>query len=106
MKPTVTLDQVKRVLRSRVCADCPYRTPGTDSQSPDRPRGCESSCRLFMHLPVLREVARQVDPMVGNRKRALSNLLTQFHGGEGTSRPALRHYRHKVVKTLEGLFHQ
>jgi len=104
MRRTPTLQDVQRVTRAQVCAQCPYRTPGTDSHGVDFARPCESRCALFNHLPVLREAARQLDPMVGNRPRVLQRLIRRIGGKEGAVSGTTRHNGRRVVYLLERLF--
>jgi len=95
MRREPTLSHVQRLVRARVCPRCPYRTPGTDLQGTDTPRVCESHCELFVHLPVLREAARQLDPMVGHRPRVLARLVQRIGGRRGA-----RRYGQRVVNLL------
>ena len=104
MKPTPTLDHIQRLTRARVCAKCPYRTPGTDSQGSDFARACESSCALFMRLPVLREAARQLDPMVGHRPRVLRRLVARIGRQVGWRRGISRRSGKRVIDLLEDLY--
>ena len=62
-KPSMKL--VERTVRTRVCAECPRRTP-CPGASPDQPRACEAGCSLFLNLPKLRDLAVSVDPMVSS----------------------------------------
>ena len=104
MRRTPSSQHVQRLARVRVCARCPYRTPGTDSRDSDVSRPCESACPLFIRLPVLREAARQLDPMVGHRKRVLGRLVGRIAAGQGDRAGTLRRNGHRVVELLEKLF--
>jgi hypothetical protein len=70
----------------------------------DVARPCEASCSLFLHLPVLKEAARRLDPMVGHRTRVLSRIIRRIgrahHGGSG----AARRNGKRLVELLEDLF--
>lgn len=99
-----TLSHVQRLVRARVCARCPYRTPGTDFHGIDTPRPCESSCGLFVQLPVLREAARQLDPMVGHRSRVLARLVRGMRRDPSKRAELLRSHGKSVVDLLEELF--
>jgi hypothetical protein len=115
MKRNVTLDQVKRELRARVCQHCPLRHPGEpgDRVNPDVPLDCETSCELFEHLPRLTELAVQLDPMIQSVPAALQRKITRaiesIHesrkGFDGRSSPLNRH-RRCVVRTLTELVEQ
>ena len=104
MRREPTLSHVQRMMRARVCARCPYRTPGTDSLGADFIKPCESSCPLFVHLPVLREAARQLDPMVGNRPRALGRLVRRIARRDSREPATTRRHGKHVVDLLEQLF--
>lgn len=103
MRREPTLSHVQRLVRARVCARCPYRTPGTDSLGTDFVKPCESGCPLFMHLPVLREASRQLDPMVGNRPRVLQRLVRRITRRDGHAPAPVRRYGKRVVDLLEQL---
>jgi hypothetical protein len=115
MKRKVTLDQVKRELRARVCQHCPLRRPGSpgDRLNTDVALECETSCELFEHLPRLTEFAVQLDPMIQSVPAVLQRKITQaiesIHhsrdGFDGRSSPLNRH-RRCVVHTLTELVEQ
>ena len=95
-----TLSHIQRATRARVCATCPYRTPGTDNLTADEARPCEATCALFTHLPVLREAARTVDPMVGNRPGILRRLLDRFGHRRGQRADIAQSNGNRVVDLL------
>ena len=97
---TPSTDDTRRVLRARICATCPYRTAGTDNLSPDQCRPCELTCPLFIQLPHLREVVRQLDPLVGHPRRVIRKAV---RGLGQVARPA-RRYTRKVADTIENIF--
>ena len=115
MKRHVTLDQVKRELRARVCRHCPLRNPGEpgDRIDTDQPLDCEAGCELFDNLPRLTEFAVQLDPMLRSVDEALQRKISQtIHsmtesrpGYDGRSSPLNRH-RRCVVRTLSELVDQ
>lgn len=92
-----TIDLVQRVVRWRVCAGCPYRTPDLDGTGVGLASACEGRCRLFNHLPLLFEVARQADPVVGRRHGRLVELA------ERLTRPGgrLRRNAYAAVDAIE-----
>ena len=100
-----TVQQVQRLTRARVCAACKLRTPGTDSFTADDVRPCESSCPLFVHLPVLREAGRCLDPMVGRRSAVLARIIRNVGSCRrcGPNRAA-QLYGNRVVALVEELF--
>lgn len=100
MRTHPTLSDVQRHLRARVCAACPLRTPGTDAQSSDAVRPCEATCPLFIHLPVLREAAVHLDPMVGHREQVLTRIVHRLTH----RRPRGGRHGRKVVRVFEELF--
>ena len=119
MKRRVTLDQVKRELRARVCQHCPLRRPGEPGERLDTGRAldCEASCELFDELPKLTQLAVQLDPMInsldGALQRRISSAIETIHssreraggGYDGRSSPLSRH-RRCVVRTLTDLVDQ
>jgi hypothetical protein len=115
MHRKVTLDQVKRELRARVCRNCPLRTPGKpgDRINTDRPLDCEPECELFEQLPALTEFARQLDPMLRSVDEGLQRTIDDTiesiakarRGYEAKSSPLNRH-RDCVVATLTELVDQ
>lgn len=104
MRRTPTLQDVQRLTRARVCARCPYRTPGTASHDSDSARPCESNCALFVHLPVLREAARQLDPMVGHRPRVIGRLIRRISRLDGGRSETTRRNGKRVAELLEELY--
>jgi hypothetical protein len=115
MNRKVTLDQVKRELRARVCEHCPLRHPGKPGDRIDTgaPLDCEPTCDLFEHVPKLTEFARQLDPMLRSVDTTLQHKISQavqsIHdsrpGYDGRSSPLNRH-RRCVVQTLTELVDQ
>ena len=115
MRRRFTLEQVKRELRARACQHCPLRTPGAPGDPVDtsRPLDCEPDCELFVHLPKLTEVARQLDPMLGSYDEVLRRRIHQTIGsiagtrteGDGRS-SALNRHRRCVIRTLTELASQ
>lgn len=102
MRTQPSLTDVQRLLRARVCATCPLRTPGTDGRQSDVVRPCEATCPLFVHLPVLREAAVQLDPMVGHRERVLTRIVRRLT----RHRPRGGRHGTKVVRAFEELFRE
>ena len=115
MKRHVTLDQVKRELRARVCQHCPLRHQGEpgDYVDANRPLDCEAGCELFDNLPRLTEFAVRLDPMLRSADEALQRKISQtIHSMaesrsdyDGRSSPLNRH-RRCVVRTLSELIEQ
>ena len=115
MKRHVTLDQVKRELRARVCQHCPLRSPGNcgDHLDVNQPLECEAGCELFENLPRLTEIAVRLDPMLRKVDQVLQHKITEtIHsiaesrpGYDGRSSPLNRH-RRCVVRTLSQLVDQ
>jgi hypothetical protein len=117
MSRKVTLEQVKSVLRARVCQQCPLRQPGQQGDRVDtsQPLGCEPACELFAHLPKLAAVASQIDPMLQSYDarlgHAVSSIIASIReargegNGDGRSSPLNRH-RRCVIRTLTELVDQ
>ena len=113
MHRTVTLDQVQRALRARVCRNCKLREPGRpgDPLRTDTPLDCEAGCELFRDLPELATLANHLDPMLRSYDEALGHRVSQLiesagaAGGndrDGRSSPLNRH-RRCVIATLSEL---
>ena len=64
---------LQRLVRARVCADCPHRSGGIPNC--DTARSCEAACPLFAYLPTIHQVAGQTDPMVGHPMHLVRKLL-------------------------------
>jgi len=80
------IDHVRRVIRSRVCANCPSRTAGNGGTSPASARPCEAHCPLFVHLPLLFEIGRHADPIVGHRLARLRAIARKIAPPAGPTR--------------------
>jgi hypothetical protein len=113
MHRTVTLDQVQRALRARVCRNCNLRDPGGpgDSLRTDTPLDCEAGCELFHNLPELSTLANHLDPMLRSYDEALGHRVSQLIDSAGAARgnhrdgrssPMNRH-RRRVIETLSEL---
>jgi hypothetical protein len=96
--------EVQRNIRAQVCADCPFRTPGTDANGVNQPRPCEKDCPLFVQLPPLAEMARQVDPLVGHPTRTLVHMMLEIGRSGKRGAATVANNGRKVVKLLENLF--
>lgn len=115
MNRKVTLDQVKRELRARVCQHCPLRRPGSPGDRIDTnvPLDCEPACELFENLPKLTEFAVRLDPMLrsvdATLRHKISEAVKSIHdsmpGYDGRSSPLNRH-RRCVAQTLSELVDQ
>ena len=114
MHRKVTLDQVKRELRARACRSCPLRGAARPDDRIDTERAldCEATCDLFIHLPKLQQVARQLDPIVSSYDMALRHKINQIvesiarsRSGGSRSSP-LKRYRECVIQTLSELADQ
>ena len=100
IRHTPSLHDVQRLVRARICADCPYRTPGMDNRGGDFARPCEATCGLFTHLPQLRGAARQLDTMVGHRPRVLRRIVPRFAKGHDNRAKTVRRHGHRVIEWL------
>ena len=104
MRCDPTLSHLQRATRARVCARCPYRTPGTDHLGTDNVRPCEATCTLFTHLSVLREAARSLDPMVAHRSRLLTRLVDRFGHRRGQRSEIVNRNGRRVVDLFEEFY--
>jgi len=77
MQHLLPLEVTKRALRSEVCPQCIQRQP--DGPWPlDQPRPCEGECTIFINLPQLLLVAREVkSPSIGPYEHAIQQLICQ-----------------------------
>src|SRR5881275_1252085 len=96
MKRLPTLEQLQRGVRARVCAGCKDRSDDGASKTIDEACRCEQTCPLFAHLPVLRQAARQLDPMLADRPKALHRVLQRL--GRGRKDISRGKYGHRVVE--------
>ena len=106
MRRLLSLDLVKREVRSGICARCERRPSGSERWDPVVPRACEAGCPVFAHLPRLTGVAEGVDPMVGSRRAVLRRAVcwTRRAGTGGSDAPVaspLRRHRRRLVAILD-----
>lgn len=100
-----TLEELQRVVRTEICASCPWRTPGSERLDPAVPRPCETQCRLFGSLPRLRKRAVLLDPLLHSYEEVLQHQIDQIledRGGELPPSP-LNRYRRPLVGILKSL---
>jgi len=55
----------RRLAREIACTRCAERPPGSEALGPEVARPCETECPLFIYLPTLIRLARQVDDTPG-----------------------------------------
>jgi hypothetical protein len=106
MRRSLSLDLVKREVRSGVCARCERRPSGSERWDPVVPRSCEAECPLFAHLPRLARLAEAVDPMVGSRRAVLRRAIgwtRRASAGRNDTPVAspLRRHRRRLVAILD-----
>ena len=84
MTPTTRVDQVKRIIRSEICAHC-ARLPAGERVDPNRPLSCEHGCGVFVHLPQPVQIAVRRDPMLAKaapaRDPAAEAIRVLAHAG-------------------------
>lgn len=112
MHRKIKLDQVREVLRARVCRTCKLRNPGRpgDDLRVTEPLACEAGCELFENLPELTELANQLDSMLLPHDVTLGRRMSRLirsgsksgAARDGRSSPLNRH-RHCVIETLTEL---
>jgi hypothetical protein len=101
---SLNLKDVQQHVRAQICADCPFRTPGTVANGLNQSRPCEKDCPLFVQLPVLAETARQVDPLVGHPRGMLVRLMVEIGRSGKRGRETVACHGRKVINLLENLF--
>lgn len=99
-----TIEDVQRLTRIQVCARCAFRCPHSRTWDPNAARPCEESCPLFKHLPVFREGARQLDPMLAERPRAIEWMVDELIPGRTEKANVLRDNGRLVAEGLDRLF--
>lgn len=50
----------RRAARATACPHCYQRPPGSEALGPETARSCEARCPLFIHLPLLVQIAGRV----------------------------------------------
>lgn len=98
------LKDVQQHIQAQVCADCLFRTPGTDAIGLNHGRPCEKDCPLFVQLSVLAETAREVDPLVGDPRRTLVRQMREIGRRSKRGAATVAHHGRKVIELLEYLF--
>ncbi|MEZ0268387.1 MAG: hypothetical protein ACAI43_26970 [Phycisphaerae bacterium] len=63
--PPEDLAELTRLLRVRVCSQCPNRVPSAVPAA-GAARTCQATCPIFQHLPTLLLYAENLDPLVGS----------------------------------------
>jgi hypothetical protein len=95
-----SLDVLKHELRRRVCPRCYRRPLHSETTGAENPRHCEEHCPIFLHLPLLKEVAVQLDPMLCSRRQVLGHRIDDTCWREGAGETPLSRYRRQVVETI------
>ena len=70
------LEQLQQALRIEICSTCPFRTKCIEGAGIRRT--CEKKCPLFVHLPVLKDRAERLDPMIGRHEQALLAWMNEM----------------------------
>ena len=104
MHPTLSIDELQFLTRSRVCGQCPYRTPGTRERPADQSKPCEAACPLFQRLPVLRQAARQIDPSTANHNGALQRVLGRIADRAPARARIIKRHEPTVIAMLQETF--
>jgi hypothetical protein len=110
LRNTPTLETTRRAMRASICAQCPVRPKGSESWETEKPRACETTCRLFLQLGMMREVARQCDPMLTKPcdviTRHVREIKSRTRPDRHGDRPVdgLTRQSRKVVQVLCQLF--
>lgn len=114
MQQLSALDVARRALRARICPTCSDRPPDSEQLGPAVARSCESRCTIFMHLPLLCEIASRVaGDTMAPYERAAREIICQTcdatpSGGDycadrSSRKCPLSRYMGEVVETLEAL---
>lgn len=72
----------RRAIRREICAICDRQPTACKGQGPECVRPCEGSCAIFVNLPTLRRIIRQVHTPAQavtqtGYERAIKNLICQ-----------------------------
>jgi hypothetical protein len=78
MLQTVSAEELKRLLRLRICRKCQWRPSGSAADGPDTPRTCEARCPVFAQLELLLAIAKYLDPMVGSTEGAVNRVIARL----------------------------
>jgi hypothetical protein len=101
---TPSVDMLRRQMRCRICTNCPLRPPRGDAAEATAPRPCESTCSLFLHLPLLRKTVLLRDPMLASREAALRRKIDQLCDVDRHHKPTpastLARLRETIVDSL------
>ena len=100
-----TLEELQRVVRTEICASCPWRTRGSERLDLAALRLCETQCRLFGSLPRLRKRAVLLDPLLHSYEEVLQHQIDQILEDHGGNRPqiSLNLSRRPLVGILKSL---
>lgn len=108
MQRRPTLELAQRALRAAICTACPHRPPGSENLGANVPRPCETHCRLFVHLPVLYERAKLLDPMLACHRKVIGEMIKSLTRGSAPKQPCrsdgLTRQSKSVTDTLTNLF--
>jgi hypothetical protein len=99
-----TAEHLQRFTRALICRHCPYRRPHTGEWNPEAGRPCEQRCPLFLHLPVLRAMARQLDPMICDRRGVLRKAVMSMIPGQSGKAQVLRKNGLRLIDRVEEMF--
>lgn len=102
------LEQLRQALRNGICATCPYRKRKVEGAG--MRRTCEDACPLFVNLPILKDRAEKLEPMIGRHEHVLSELIGELDQAQGkrpaksgSDRNALRRHRRRASRILARL---
>lgn len=98
--PMPSLDVLRHEVRRRICPRCYRRPLGSETLQADLPRDCEATCPIFLHLPVLKEMAVQLDTMLRSRREVLAGQINDICWREGALETPLSRYREYVVDLI------
>jgi hypothetical protein len=105
MPGRISLEELKRAIRSRVCTHCPIRR-SLGGCPPDAAAPCEAQCPVFKSLPALKRQMEQLDPMLVSYDQALNRTVDEILQNQrrGSLRDwwhsPLRRNRKRVVETV------
>ncbi len=69
---------IKERLRISICRQCPWAQPRDKTLGPETARSCEKTCPLFQQLPMLKQTAELVDPILRNRHVVLRDSIRRM----------------------------
>ena len=100
IRQTASLEVLQHEIRRRICARCYRRPTHSDMLGPEAVRFCQETCPVFVHLPMLRNFAIQLDPMLVSSPEALRNRINDICWDQGAAESPLSRYRDQIIAAV------